>query len=93
MFTGFPLQLIFAKAKAENKQHLLHRYLQLSQRSTRTALYCRSTLYYKDALDGFINGNNKMISFKKIISLQPVGDPQKEKKSGGPGHVPSVPIG
>jgi len=40
----FSLQLIFAKVKAENKQHLLHRYLQLSQRSTRTALtvglYC-----------------------------------------------------
>jgi len=47
--TGFPLQLIFAKVKAENQQHLLHRYLQLSQRSTRTALYCRSVLYYIDS--------------------------------------------
>ena len=37
--------------------------------------------------------NNKIISFKKFISPQPVGGPQKEKKSGAPGHVPSVPIG
>ena len=36
--------------------------------------------------------NNKIISFKNILP-QPVGGPQKEKKSGGPGHVPSVPIG
>ena len=36
VFTGFPLQLIFAKVKAENQQHLLHRYLQLSQHSTRS---------------------------------------------------------
>jgi len=28
-----------------------------------------------------------------FFSPQPVGGPQKEKKSGGPGHVPSVPIG
>jgi len=37
-------------------------------------------------------GNNKIISLKNI-SPQPAGVPQKEKKSGGPGHVPSVPIG
>ena len=38
VFTGIPLQLIFAEVKAENQPHLLHCYLQLSQRSTRTAL-------------------------------------------------------
>jgi len=36
--------------------------------------------------------NKKIISLK-IISPQPVGAPQKEKKIRGPGHVPSVPIG
>jgi len=37
---------------------------------------------------------NKIISFKKFISAQPVGGPlKKKKKSVGPGHVPSVPIG
>jgi len=36
---------------------------------------------------------NKIISFKKFISSQPVGGPSKRKKSGGPGYVPSVPIG
>jgi len=36
---------------------------------------------------------NKIISFKKFISPQPVGGPSKRKKAGGPGHVPSVPIG
>jgi len=32
---------------------------------------------------------NKIISFKKFISPQPVGGPSKRKKSGGPGHVPT----
>jgi len=40
--------LIFAKVTAEHQQQLLHRYLQLSQRSTRTALYCRS-IYFTTA--------------------------------------------
>ena len=70
-------------------------YLQLSQRSTRTALYCRSVLYYKDsqvkltryALLVFVRScssiNNKIISFKKFISPQPVGGPWKRKKIRG----------
>jgi len=37
---------------------------------------------------------NKIISLKKIyFSTASWGAPQKEKKSVGPGHVPSVPIG
>jgi len=28
-----------------------------------------------------------------LIHHSQLGAPQKEKKSGGPGHVPSVPIG
>ena len=84
VFTGFPLQLIFAKVKAENQQHLLHHYLQISQHSTRRALHCRSFLYYKDSqpLDGFINGNSKIISFKEFISPQPVGGSSKRKNPG-----------
>ena len=82
VFTKFPLQLIFAKVKAENQQHSLHSYLQLSQRSTRTALYCRSILLV------FIRScssiNNKVISLKKFISPQPVGGPSKRKKIRGP---------
>ena len=35
---------------------------------------------------------NKIISFKTFISPQPVGGLSK-RKIGGPGHVPSVPIG
>ena len=36
---------------------------------------------------------NKIISFRKFISPQPVGSPSKRKKIRGPKHVPSVPIG
>ena len=36
---------------------------------------------------------NKIISFNKFISPQSVGGPSERKKSWGPGHVPSVPIG
>ena len=36
---------------------------------------------------------NKIISLKKLFHHSQLGAPQKEKKSGGPGHVPSVPIG
>jgi len=36
---------------------------------------------------------NKIISFRKFISPQPVGGPSKRKKIRGPKHVPSVPIG
>ena len=35
---------------------------------------------------------NKIISFKKYFTTASWG-PLKRKKSGGPGHVPSVPIG
>jgi len=37
--------------------------------------------------------NNKIISFKNLFHDSQLGAPQKEKKSGGPGHVPSVTIG
>jgi len=48
---------------------------------------------YRVSLTVDLCEGDKIISLKKIISPQPVGAPQKEKKSGGPGHVPSVPIG
>ena len=48
---------------------------------------------YRVSLTVDLYEGNKIISFKKLISPQPVGAPQKEKKSGDPGHVPSVPIG
>ena len=37
--------------------------------------------------------NNEIISFKKLFHHSQLGAAQKEKKSAGPGHVPSVPIG
>ena len=36
---------------------------------------------------------NKIISLKKFFHHSQLGSPQKEKQSGGLGHVPSVPIG
>ena len=48
---------------------------------------------YRASLTVYLCEGNKISSLKKITSPQPVGDPQKEKKSGGLGHVPSVPIG
>jgi len=48
---------------------------------------------YRVSLTVDLCKGNKIISLKKIISPQPVGGPSKRKKSGGPGHVPSVPIG
>jgi len=47
---------------------------------------------YRASLTVDLCGGNKISSLKNIL-LQPVGAPQKEKKSGGLGHVPSVPIG
>jgi len=37
--------------------------------------------------------NHKIISFKNLFHHSKLRAPQEEKKSGGPGHVPSVPIG
>jgi len=37
--------------------------------------------------------NKKIISFKKLFHHSQLAAPQKEKKSGAPEHVPSVPIG
>ena len=54
---------------------------------------CKLTRYALVFVRSCSSINNKIISLKKFISPQPVGAPQKEKKSGGPGHVPSVPIG
>jgi len=59
---------------------VMHRYLQLSQRSTRIALYCRSILLVFVRSCSSIS--NKIISLKKFISPQLVGGPQKEKNLG-----------
>ena len=48
---------------------------------------------YRVSLTVDLCEGNKIISFKKFISPQPVGGPSKRKKIRGPGHVPSVPIG
>ena len=48
---------------------------------------------YRVSLTVDLCEGNKIISFDKFISPQPVGGPQKEKKIRDPGHVPSVPIG
>ena len=48
---------------------------------------------YQVSLTGDLCEGNKIVSFKKFISPQPVGAPSKRKKSGGPGHMHSVPIG
>ena len=48
---------------------------------------------YRVSLTVDLCEGNKIISLKKFISPQPVGGPSKRKKSGGPGHVPCVPIG
>jgi len=37
--------------------------------------------------------NNNIISLKNLFHHSQLGAPQKAKKSGSPGHVPSVPIG
>jgi len=37
--------------------------------------------------------NTLALPCERVISPQLVGGPKKEKKSGGPGHVPSVPSG
>jgi len=48
---------------------------------------------YRVSLTVDICEGNKIISLKKIISPQPVGNPpKKKKKSGGPGHVPWCPV-
>jgi len=48
---------------------------------------------YRVSLTVDLCEGNKIISFDKFISPQPVGGPRKEKKIRDPGHVPSVPIG
>ena len=48
---------------------------------------------YRVSLTVDLCKGNKIISFKQVISPQPVGGPSKINKSGSPGHVPSVPIG
>ena len=48
---------------------------------------------YRVSLKVDLCEGNKIISFNKFISPQPVGGPSKRKKIRGPGHVPSVPIG
>ena len=46
---------------------------------------------YQISLTVGLSEGNKIISLKKFISPQPVGGPSKrKKKSGSPGHVPSV---
>jgi len=68
-------------------------------RQKTSSIYCtvisKLTIY---ALLVFVRScssiNNKIISFKHKIYLTTASwGPWKRKKSGGPGHVPSVPIG
>ena len=48
---------------------------------------------YRVSLTVDLCKGNKIISFKKLVHHSQLGALQKEKKSGGPGHVPSVPTG
>jgi len=78
----------------------LHRYLQLSQRSTRTALYCRSLYITKTvkltryALLVFVRScssiDNKIISFKNLFHHSQLGAPQKNP--GALGMCPVCPL-
>jgi len=69
----------------------LHRYQQLSQRSTRTALYCRSILLVFVRSCSSIN--NKIISLNKnLFHHSQLGVPQKEKNPGALGTCPVCPL-
>ena len=50
---------------------------------------------YRVSLTVGLCEGNKIISYKKFISPQPVGGPSKKEKNPGAfyGYVPSVPIG
>ena len=58
----------------------MHCYLQLSQRSTRTVLYCRSILLV--FVRSCSSMNNKIISLKNLFHHSQLGAPQKEKILG-----------
>jgi len=82
----------------------LRRYLQLSQRSTYIALYCRSILYYRDsrvkltryALLVFVRScsstNNKIISLKKSLTTASWGPSKRKKNPGALGTCPVWPL-
>ena len=46
---------------------------------------------YRVSLTVDLCEGNKIISLKNLFHHSQLGPPQKQKKSGGPGHVPSVP--
>ena len=48
---------------------------------------------YRVSLTVDLCEGNKIISLKNLLHHSQLGAPQKEKKSGDFGHVPSVPIG
>jgi len=48
---------------------------------------------YRVSLTADLCEGNKIISFKNLFHHSQLGARQKEKKYGGPGHVPSVPVG
>jgi len=48
---------------------------------------------YRVSLTVDLCEGNEIISFFKLFHHSQLGAPRKEKKTGGPGHVPSVPIG
>ena len=82
----------------------MRRYLQLSQRSTYIALYCRSILYYRDsrvkltryALLVFVRScsstNNKIISLKKSLTTASWGPSKRKKNPGALGTCPVWPL-
>ena len=47
---------------------------------------------YRVSLTVDLCEGNKIISLKKLFHHSQLGTPQKEKKSGGPGHVPWCPV-
>ena len=46
---------------------------------------------YRVSLTVDLCEGNKIISLTNLFHHSQLGPPQKQKKSGGPGHVPSVP--
>ena len=68
----------------------MRRYLQLSLRSTRTALYCRSILLV------FVRSCSsikyKIISFKNLFHHSQLGAPRQEKNPGALGTCPVCPL-
>ena len=89
--------LIFPKGKAENKQHLLHRYLQLSQRSTRTAaqpftisLFCITKTVNRKTVS--LMATIRSLVLKNLFHHSQLGAPQKEKIPGALGTCPVCPL-